>query len=102
VLRCNERSITIEDIKNMVAEHCNIRISDMHSARRARNIARPRQMAMYLSKKLTPHSLPEIGRKFGGKDHTTVMHAVRRIEELCKKDREMQSDIDLLSRMLQS
>jgi len=77
-------------------------VSDMHSARRSVAIARPRQVAMYLAKKLTSKSLPEIGRKFGGKDHTTVMHAVKRIEELSKKDSEFAEDVELLTRMLQS
>ncbi len=68
----------------------------MHSARRSRVVARPRQVAMYLAKKLTSKSLPEIGRKFGGKDHTTVMHAVKRIEELMAADSEFAQDIELL------
>jgi chromosomal replication initiator protein len=101
LLRTSERSVTIEDIKKTVAEHFNIRVSDMHSARRARNIARPRQIAMHLSKQLTAHSLPEIGRKFGGKDHTTVMHAIRRIEELCAGDKEIADDVAILTRTLQ-
>lgn len=102
LLRANDRIITIEDIKQKVAEHCNIKVSDMQSARRMRNIARPRQIAMYLSKKLTSHSLPEIGRKFGGKDHTTVIHAVRKVEELCEKSKEFRDDVDILSRTLES
>lgn len=102
ILRCNERCVTIEDIKQTVAEHCNIRVSDMHSSRRARNVARPRQIAMFLSKRLTTCSLPEIGRKFGGKDHTTVMHAVKRVEQLCNENKEIRNDVDLLLRMLQS
>ncbi|MEE8227522.1 MAG: chromosomal replication initiator protein DnaA, partial [Kiloniellales bacterium] len=76
LLRANDRRVTIEEIQKRVAEHFNIRMADMHSARRARAVARPRQVAMYLAKQLTPRSLPEIGRKFGGRDHTTVMHAV--------------------------
>lgn len=102
LLRANERRISIEDIQKQVAEHYNIKVSDMHSARRSRVVARPRQVAMYLSKRLTSKSLPEIGRKFGGKDHTTVMHAVRRIEELIASDLEFAQDVELLSRMLQS
>ena len=82
LLRAHERRITIEDIQKRVAEHYGLRMADMLSARRARAVARPRQVAMYLAKQLTPRSLPEIGRKFGGRDHTTVMHAIRRIEEL--------------------
>ena len=73
----------------------------MHSARRARAIARPRQVAMYLSKQLTSRSLPEIGRKFGGRDHTTVMHAVKKIEELRQSDVPFCEDVDLLRRMLE-
>ncbi|MFZ4126031.1 MAG: chromosomal replication initiator protein DnaA [Rickettsiales bacterium] len=102
ILRANDRRITIEDIQKKVAAHYNIKISDMHSARRSVAIARPRQVAMYLAKKLTTKSLPEIGRKFGGKDHTTVMHAVKRIDEICKADQEFADDVELLMRMLQS
>jgi len=102
LLRTSERIVTVDDIKQTVAEHCNIRLSDMNSARRARTVARPRQMAMYLSKRLTTHSLPEIGRKFGGRDHTTVIHAVRKIEELCAADNELKNDIELLTRILQN
>ena len=74
----------------------------MHSARRSVAIARPRQIAMYLAKRLTSKSLPEIGRKFGGKDHTTVMHAVKRIEEIARQDQEFADEVELLTRMLQS
>lgn len=102
ILRANDRRITIEDIQKKVAAHYNIKVSDMHSARRSVAIARPRQVAMYLSKKLTTKSLPEIGRKFGGKDHTTVMHAVKRIEELARGDKEFAGDVELLMKMLQS
>ena len=102
LLRANDRRITIEEIQKRVAEHYNIRLSDMHSARRARAVARPRQVAMYLAKQLTSRSLPEIGRKFGGRDHTTVMHAVKRIEELRETDSAFSEDIDLLRRMLES
>src|SRR3546814_1572648 len=82
VLRANDRKITIDEIQRRVAEHFRIKPADMVSARRAREVARPRQVAMYLAKRLTPRSLPEIGRRFGGRDHTQVMHAVKRIEEL--------------------
>jgi chromosomal replication initiator protein len=102
LLRANDRRITIEDIQKQVAGHYNIKVSDMHSARRARAVARPRQVAMYLSKRLTSKSLPEIGRRFGGKDHTTVMHAVKRVEEICKVDNDFAQDVDLLTRMLQN
>ncbi|MEM8833286.1 MAG: chromosomal replication initiator protein DnaA [Pseudomonadota bacterium] len=100
LLRSHDRRITIDEIQRKVAEHYNIRLSDMHSARRARQVARPRQVAMYLAKQLTARSLPEIGRKFGGRDHTTVMHAVRKIEELSNDDASFAQDIDVLKRAL--
>ena len=102
LLRANDRRVTIEEIQKRVAAHYNIRLSDMHSARRARAVARPRQVAMYLAKQLTSRSLPEIGRKFGGRDHTTVMHAVKRVEELRETDSGFAEDIDLLRRLLES
>ncbi len=101
LLRANDRRVTIEEIQKRVAEHFNIRLADMHSARRARAIARPRQVAMYLSKQLTTRSLPEIGRKFGGRDHTTVMHAVKKVEELKATDASFGEDVELLRRMLE-
>ena len=101
LLRANDRRVTIEEIQKKVAEHFNVKLADMHSARRARAVARPRQVAMYLAKQLTTRSLPEIGRKFGGRDHTTVMHAVRKIEELRAVDSGFSEDIDLLRRMLE-
>ncbi len=102
LLRANDRRVTIEEIQKRVAEHFNIRVSDMHSARRARSVARPRQVAMYLAKQLTSRSLPEIGRKFGGRDHTTVMHAVRKVDELRERDASFAEDVELLRRMLES
>lgn len=102
LLRSHERRVTIEEIQRRVAEYFSVRLSDLLSARRARAIARPRQVAMYLSKQLTTRSLPEIGRKFGGRDHTTVIHAVRKIDELCKQDASMEEDVDLLRRMLEN
>ncbi len=102
LLRSTERRITIDEIQKKVAEHYNIRVADMHSARRARAVARPRQVAMYLAKQLTPRSLPEIGRKFGGRDHTTVIHAVRKIEELSAYDPSFKEDVELLRRLLQT
>ena len=102
MLRANDRRITIEEIRKRVAEHINIRVADMHSARRSRQVARPRQVAMYLAKQLTSRSLPEIGRKFGGRDHTTVMHAVKKIDELRETDTAFAEDIELLRRMLES
>ncbi len=101
VLRAHDRRLTIDDIQKQVAAHFNIKISDMHSARRSRVVARPRQVAMYLSKKLTAKSLPEIGRQFGGKDHTTVIHAVKRVEELMAADSEFAQDVDRLMKGLQ-
>lgn len=100
LLRANDRRVTIEEIQKKVAEHFNIRVADMHSARRARSVARPRQIAMYLSKQLTSRSLPEIGRKFGGRDHTTVMHAVKKVGELTLHDQDFAEDVELLRRML--
>ncbi|MEC8666158.1 MAG: chromosomal replication initiator protein DnaA [Pseudomonadota bacterium] len=100
LLRSHDRRITIDEIQRKVAEHYNIKMSDMHSARRARNVARPRQVAMYLAKQLTARSLPEIGRKFGGRDHTTVMHAVRKIEELMEEDAQIAQDVEIVRRAL--
>jgi len=102
LLRASDRRVTIEEIQKKVAEHYNIRLNDMHSPRRARAVARPRQVAMYLAKQLTQRSLPDIGRKFGNRDHTTVMHAVKRIEELRGVDSTLAEDIDLLRRMLEA
>ena len=102
LLRANDRRVTIEEIQKRVAEHYSIRLADMHSPRRARLVARPRQVAMYLAKQLTSRSLPEIGRKFGGRDHTTVMHAVKKIEELRTTDSSFAEDIELLRRMLEA
>ncbi len=101
LLRASNRRVTIEEIQKKVAEHFNIRLSDMSSARRARAVARPRQVAMYLAKQLTQRSLPEIGRKFGDRDHTTVMHAVKKVEELCGTDPAFSEDVELLRRMLE-
>jgi chromosomal replication initiator protein len=100
VLRAYDRRVTIEEIQKRVSEHYNIRVSEMSSVRRARNIARPRQVAMYLAKQLTSRSLPEIGRKFGNRDHTTVMHAVSRVTELIEQDNSFAEDVELLRRML--
>jgi chromosomal replication initiator protein len=100
LLRANDRRVTIEEIQRKVAEHFNMRVADMHSDRRSRAVARPRQVAMFLSKQLTHRSLPEIGRKFGGRDHTTVMHAVKKVEELMADDHGFAEDIELLRRTL--
>ena len=101
LLRANDRSVTIEEIQRRVAEHYNIKLADMSSPRRARQVSRPRQIAMYLAKQLTTKSLPDIGRSFGGRDHTTVMHAVKKVEELATGDISFAEDIDLLKRMLE-
>jgi len=102
ILKAHDRRVTIEEIQRKVAEHWNIRLTDMSSARRARAVARPRQVAMYLAKQLTSRSLPEIGRKFGNRDHTTVMHAVARVAELMERDAAFAEDVELLRRMLES
>ena len=100
LLRAHEKKVTIDDIQRKVAEYFGLKLTDLLSARRAVEVARPRQVAMYLAKKLTPRSLPEIGRRFGGRDHTTVMHAVKRIDELRAKDPELDSDVAALTRLL--
>jgi chromosomal replication initiator protein len=102
ILKAHDRRVTIEEIQKRVAEHWNIRLTDMSSARRARAVARPRQVAMFLAKQLTSRSLPEIGRKFGNRDHTTVMHAVQRVGELMERDAAFAEDVELLRRMLES
>ncbi len=100
LLRANERHVTVEEIQKRVCEHYNIRLSDLLSPRRARAVARPRQVAMYLAKQLTTRSLPEIGRRFGGRDHTTIMHGVRKIEEIRPGDPSLNEDIEILTRSL--
>jgi chromosomal replication initiator protein len=102
VLKAHDRRVTIEEIQKRVAEHFSIRLTDMSSARRARAVARPRQVAMYLAKQLTSRSLPEIGRKFGNRDHTTVMHAVARVTEIMGVDSGFAEDVELLRKMLES
>ena len=101
LLRSSQRKVNIEQIQKKVSEHFNVKMSDMSSARRSRTIARPRQIAMYLSKNLTSRSLPEIGRRFGNRDHTTVIHAVKKVEELRNKDVSFDEDVELLIRMLE-
>ncbi|MBY8976651.1 chromosomal replication initiator protein DnaA [Rhodobacteraceae bacterium NNCM2] len=101
LLRTVERKVTIEEIKRVVSNHYNLRMSDLTSARRSRVVARPRQVAMYLCKMLTQKSLPEIGRGFGNRDHTTVMHAVKVIEKLKDSDSQMADDIEMLRRSLE-
>lgn len=102
VLRASERKISVEEIQRKVSEHYNIRLSDMVGPKRLRSYARPRQVAMYLCKKMTSRSLPEIGRRFGGRDHTTVMHGVKRIEELKQNDAQIAEDLELLRRALEA
>ena len=102
ILRTSERKVTIEEIIRKVAEHYNLRMADLISARRARVVARPRQIAMFLSKNLTSKSLPEIGRKFGGRDHTTVIHAVKKIEELKLVDVQIADEVEILRRTLEA
>jgi chromosomal replication initiator protein len=101
LLRASDRKILIEDIQRKVADYYNIRLTDLLSPRRSRVVARPRQVAMYLAKTLTTRSLPEIGRKFGGRDHTTVIHAVRKIGELRQTDAALNEDISVLQRMIE-
>jgi len=97
-----DKMVTIDSIKKLVASHFNIRVADLDSKSRARNITRPRQMAMALSKELTNHSLPEIGEKFGNRDHTTVLHACRKIRELVQSDTRLEEAHRILSRTLRS
>ena len=94
--------MTIEEIIRKVSDHYNLRMSDLVSARRARSVARPRQIAMFLSKNLTSKSLPEIGRRFGGRDHTTVIHAIRKIEELKMTDVQIADEVEILRRTLEA
>ena len=101
VLKASDRKVTVEEIQRKVSEHYAIRLSDMIGPKRVRNYARPRQIAMYLAKHMTNRSLPEIGRRFGGRDHTTVMHGVRRIEELKTLDSQIADDLELLRRALE-
>ncbi|MDQ8730177.1 chromosomal replication initiator protein DnaA [Bradyrhizobium sp. LHD-71] len=95
------KRVKIEDIQRVVARQYNVSRSDLLSSRRTANVVRPRQVAMYLSKTLTLRSLPEIGRRFGGRDHTTVLHAVRKIEALVGKDPVLADEVELLKRQLQ-
>jgi chromosomal replication initiator protein len=99
-LACNERKVTVDMIQKAVSEHYNLKQADLISERRARAVARPRQVAMWLAKQITTRSLPDIGRRFGGRDHTTVLHAVRRIEALKAEDPVIARDVDVLLRKL--
>ncbi|MWD28607.1 chromosomal replication initiator protein DnaA, partial [Aquicoccus sp. SCR17] len=102
VLNASQRKITVEEIQRKVSEHFSIRLSDLIGPKRVRTFARPRQIAMYLCKQLTSRSLPEIGRRFGGRDHTTIMHGVKRIEELKIKDHQIADDLEMLRRALEA
>ena len=95
------KRVKIEDIQKLVANHYNVSRADILSSRRTATVVRPRQIAMYLSKALTLRSLPEIGRRFGGRDHTTVLHAVRKIEALSGKEAALAEELELLKRLLQ-
>ncbi len=94
------KRVRIEDIQRIVARHYNVSRQELVSNRRTRVIVKPRQIAMYLSKTLTPRSFPEIGRRFGGRDHTTVLHAVRKIEEMIAEDNKLSHEIELLKRLI--
>ena len=100
LLALQEKLVTVENIQKTVAEYYKIRVADLLSKRRSRSIARPRQVAMALAKELTNHSLPEIGDAFGGRDHTTVMHACKRIRDLRETERRMTEDYLNLLRTL--
>lgn len=100
LLALQDRLVSIDNIQRVVAEYYKIKLSDLHSKRRSRSVARPRQVAMYLAKDLTNHSLPEIGESFGGRDHTTVLHACRKIKELLEEDADIAEDVKNLLRTL--
>jgi len=95
-----DKRVTIEEIQKKTAEYYKLDLRELHSARRARRVARPRQVAMFLARELTSRSLPDIGRRFGGRDHTTVLHACRRIEALCKSDPVFQQEVEFLRKVL--
>ncbi len=101
LLRANQKVITIDDVIKKISEHFNVKISDLKSVKRVRNIVYPRQVAMYLAKMFTQKSLSEIGRNFGGRDHTTVIHSIKKIENKMQKDTEIESDIQILQKSIQ-
>ncbi len=101
-ISCNSNNINVESIQNLVASHFNLKLPEMLSARRSRSLARPRQIAMYLAKQHTTNSLPDIGRKFSNRDHTTVIHAVKKINELIKKDNEIKESVIEIKKKLLS
>ena len=96
----NNNQVNVESIQNVVAAHFNLNIQELLSPRRSRSLARPRQIAMYLAKQHTTNSLPDIGRKFSNRDHTTVIHAVRKIDELIKKDNEVKHNVNEINKKL--
>jgi chromosomal replication initiator protein len=102
LIALQDKLVTIDNIQKTVAEYFKIRVSDLHSSRRSRSITRPRQIAMALAKEHTNHSLPEIGDAFGGRDHTTVMHATKKVKELREEDNRIDEDYRNLSRTLSS
>jgi chromosomal replication initiator protein len=100
LLRAQQQAISIANIQKTVADYYQLRLADLNSKRRTRSLARPRQMAMALAKELTEHSLPEIGDAFGGRDHTTVLHACRVIRDLVETDGKLREDFEKLVRKL--
>lgn len=100
LLALQDRLVSVDNIQRVVAEYYKIKVADLHSKRRSRSVARPRQVAMHLAKELTNHSLPEIGDVFGGRDHTTVLHACRKIKELLDSDADIREDVKNLLRTL--
>jgi chromosomal replication initiator protein len=100
ILAAQDKQVTLENIQKTVAEYFQIRTSELLSSKRNRSVARPRQVAMALAKELTKHSLPEIGEAFGGRDHTTVLHATRRVQELRNADARVADDYRNLVRIL--
>ncbi|WP_415239986.1 helix-turn-helix domain-containing protein, partial [Zhongshania aliphaticivorans] len=102
LLALQDKQVSLDNIQRTVAEYYKIKMADLMSKRRSRSVARPRQVAMALSKELTNHSLPEIGEGFGGRDHTTVLHACRKIKELRETDGDMREDYQNLIRLLTS
>jgi len=102
LLALQDKLVTIDNIQRVVADYYKLKMSDLLSKRRSRSVARPRQVAMALAKELTNYSLPEIGESFGGRDHTTVLHACRKVKELEATDREIERDLKNLYRTLSS
>ena len=100
LLRTNSRKITIDEIQKKVVEHYNIKLSDMHSPRRSRSVARPRQVAMYVSRTLTNFPLKAIGDAFGGRDHGTVIHACKQVENMMEQDGTIKRSVDYLGNLI--